>query len=360
MKKTGLFLFLVLILTSCLKEDELKKPFISYIPAQLDDGWQVSTPQNENIDAEKLALIYKDYHTDENTWQVRSLLVVRNGKLVAESYTKDDSDQYTPRAIWSVTKQVMGILTGIAIEQHLINDVSDSISDYLQETENYHDKKKITIEELLTMRSGIDYSNDGLKGQSDDILRQLPDKITDFILGRPLADVPGTHVQYKDCDPQLVSAIIQSRIDRTTAEWAKEVLFDKLEIKNLNWLNYKDGVTLGGFGIMTTPRELAKFGQCVLDKGKWKGEVVVNEKWIEEMTSEHVVDMYGFKFGYYWWIDESRGMVFMNGHGDQFVCVIPSKNMVIVMTAEVNTQGDFQFRPNVAFKYVDRIAEISY
>lgn len=358
MKKAGLFVVIVLLVTSCLKEDELKKPFTSYIPAQEDDGWQVSTPQNENIDAEKLALIYKDFHADENIWQVRSLLVFRNGKLVAESYTKDDSDKNTPRAIWSVTKQVVGILTGIAIEKQLIKNVSDSISDYLPETINYQDKKNIKIEDLLTMRSGIDYSNDGLGGQSDDILRQLPDKITDFILGRPSANLPGAHVQYKDCDPQLVSAILQAQCGKTTAEWAKEVLFDKLEIKNLQWENYKDGTTLGGFGILTTPRELAKFGQCVLDKGKWKGEVIVNEEWIEEMTSVHVDDMYGYQFGYYWWIDENRGMVFMNGHGGQYVCVIPSRNLIIVMTSEVNTQGDFQFRPNKAFEWVDRIIEI--
>ena len=63
-----------------------------------------------------LTEIYKDFHADENIWQVRSLLVFRNGKLVAESYTKDDNDITTPRAIWSATKQVVGLLTGIALE----------------------------------------------------------------------------------------------------------------------------------------------------------------------------------------------------------------------------------------------------
>jgi len=358
MKRTALFLLSTLLFTSCLKEAELKKPFVSFTPRQINDGWEISTPSQENIDPDALAEIYRDFHADSDIWQVRSLLVFRNGKLIAESYTKDDNDITTPRAIWSCTKQVVGLLTGIAIEKQMINNVNDSISTYLTETSLYQDKKNIRIEDLLTMRSGISYSNDGLAGQSDDILRQLPDKSTDFILGRHLQDIPGVNAQYKDCDPQLVSAIIQSQCGKPTAEWAKEVLFAKLEIKNLRWNNYKDGITLGGFGILTTPRELAKFGQCVLDSGEWKRETIVSKEWIKQMTTVRIEDMYGYQFCYLWWRDKNRGMTFMWGHGGQYVCIIPSKNLIVVMTAEVNTQDDFQFNKGV-FNWVDRIVQIA-
>jgi CubicO group peptidase (beta-lactamase class C family) len=358
MKRTALFLLLILLFTSCLKEDELKKPFVSFMPHQINDGWEISSPAQENIDPDALAEIYRDFHADADIWQVRSLLVFRNGKLVAESYTKDDNDITTPHAIWSCTKQVVGLLTGIAIEKQMINSVNDSISVYLAETSVHPDKNNIRIEDLLTMRSGILYSNDGLNGQTADILRQLPDKSTDFILGRQLQDIPGVNAQYKDCDPQLVSAIIQSKCGKTTAEWAKEVLFDKLEIKNLRWDNYKDGITLGGFGILTTSRELAKFGQCVLDSGEWKGKTIVSKEWIKEMTAFRIPDMYGYQFCYLWWRDKNRGMTFMWGHGGQYVCIIPSKNLIVVMTAEVNTQDDFQFN-NGVFNWVDRIVQIA-
>jgi len=254
MKRFGLLLLPVLLFTSCLKEDELKKPFISFTPRMINDGWQISNPAEENIDPAALTEIFREFHAEDNTWQVRSLLVFRNGRLVAESYTKDDDDITTPRAIWSATKQVVGILTGIALEKQIIKNVNDPIPVYLTETELFQDKKNITIEHLLTMRSGISYSNDGLGGQTDDILRQLHGNITEFILGLPLADNPGENVQYKDCDPQLISSVIQAKCGKSTAEWAKEVLFDKLEIKNLDWVNYKDGITLGGFGILSTPR----------------------------------------------------------------------------------------------------------
>lgn len=356
MRHTLLIFLTGLLLTSCLKEEELKKPFESFKPYPMNDGWEISGPSAEYIDSMELAQIYRDYHSDDNIWQVRSLLVFRNGKLVAESYTKDDNDMTTPRAIWSATKQVVGILTGIAIEDQLIGSVNDPISDYLTETDGFQDKKNISIEDLLTMRSGISYSNDGLEGQTDDILRQLPDKITGFILGLPLENEPGEKAMYKDCDPQLVSSVIQAKCGKSTAGWAKEVLFDKLEIQNLIWHNYKDGVTLGGFGILTTPRELAKFGQCVLDSGKWKGTSIISKEWIEQMTITRIQDIYGYQFGYLWWKDEERGMTFMSGHGGQYVCIIPAKKLLVVMTAEANTQGEFQFGKE-AFDWVDRIVK---
>jgi CubicO group peptidase (beta-lactamase class C family) len=359
MRKNVMILFGMLFLASCLKEEELKMPFQSFLPEQLNDGWEISTPAEENLDSLQLAQIYADYHSDDAIWQVRSLLVFRNGKLVAESYTRDDRDQTTPRAIWSATKQVVGLLTGIALENQIIMSINDSISDYLAETEFYPDKKNITIVDLLTMRSGIAYSNDGLDGQTDDILRQLPDRVTDFILGLPMAYNVGEIVRYKDGDPQLVSACIQAKCGKSTYQWAGEVLFDKLEIENLDWRNYKDGVTLGGFGILTTPRELAKFGQCVLDSGQWKGTTVVSREWIKEMTTVRVQDLYGFQFGYLWWKDIDRDMTFMSGHGGQYVCILPSKKLLVVMTAEANTQGEFQFGKE-AFNWVDRISRIAY
>lgn len=348
-------LFIVLMLVSCLKEDELKKPFESFEPRQLNDGWQISDPESEHMDANALTRIYEDLHQNPDTWQVRSMLVFRNGKLVAESYTKDDDDLTTPRAIWSATKQVVGLLTGIAIENHLINSVHDSISLYLHETADYADKQAITIEDLLTMRSGIDYSNDGLEGQTDDILRQLPDSITRFILSLPLAHQPGEHFMYKDCDPQLMASVIQQQCNTSLLRWSQDVLFNKLEIRNLEWDTYKDGTTLGGFGILTTPRELAKFGQCVADSGVWKGNRIVSKEWIKEMTTVRYPDAFGYGFGYLWWRDPVREIDFMAGHGGQYVFIVPSKDLIVVMTSEVNTQGEFQFNRDEALEVVDKV-----
>ena len=359
MKPLYLVLPFILLFSSCIKENELKKPFVSFTPDELNDGWILSSPESEGIDSLKLSQIYWEFHANQEIWQARSLLVFRNGKLVSESYTKEDADQITPRAMWSCTKQVIGLLTGIALEKGLINSVHDNIGQYLPESNDFPDKKIITIEQLLTMKSGIDYSNDGLSGQSDDILRQLPDNITRFILGRQLKTTPGEKALYKDCDPQLVACVIQQTCGKKTREWAKEVLFDPMKIRNMEWMDYKDGTTLGGFGIMSTPREMSKFGQLVLDSGMWKGNVVVNKRWIKEMTKIRVENMYSSQFCYLWWKDESRNITYMHGHGGQLVCIIPDKKLIVMMTAEVNTQDDFQFSKDKAFEWVDKIIVIT-
>jgi hypothetical protein len=109
--------------------------------------------------------------------------------------------------------------------------------------------------------------------------------------------------------------------------------------------------------------EMAKIGHLVLNKGLWNGQQIADSVWLDEMTSTKVsadkVDYYGKTFGYYWWIDESRGMVFMNGHGGQFVFIKPSKNLVVVATAEPNTQGKHEFLLPKALDIFDRIDKIA-
>jgi CubicO group peptidase (beta-lactamase class C family) len=366
MKIHNLQLILILLsmlsgLGSCLKPDPLNQEMKSIRPVDIGDGLTLSSPTTEKVDSSALADIYRDMYDENLYWQFRSMLVFRNGKLIAESYMKDDADRTTMHLIWSCTKQVIGVLTGIALEEGLIESIDDPISKYLPEEMARHpDKADISLRNLLTMQSGIDYSNDGAAGQTDKVLRQIPDDITDFILSRPIYAEPGTDFYYKDGDPQLVSAILQSAAGKPTDAWADEVLFSKIEFRNYSWTRYRDGVTLGGFGIETTPRELAKFALCVADSGWYKGKQIVDPDWLHQMTSEIVVASEDFSFGFYWWINPARNIQLMWGHGGQFAFIVPSKNLVVVMTSLPNTQGDHQIHGLDGLEIVDRIINISH
>lgn len=356
--------FMLLSFTSCLKEDELKRSFTSYSPQNIQDGWKISTPEAEQIDGDKLKNIYLDYHERDDLWQVRSLLIFRNNKLVAESYTKNPNDITEPVAIWSCTKQVMAILAGIAWENGIIYDIYDHIGIYLpQELENYPDKKEITIENLLKMKSGIAFENDGFNGESNKLLREIPDNSLEFILALPLLGKQGETFNYNDGDPHILSAILQKQTGKSTRDWATEVLFSKLGMQNYSWINYKDGITMGAFGILATPREMAKVGHLVMNDGVWNNEQIVSPSWIRRMTTDKVpvdeVNYYNTTFGYYWWIDKTRDIMFMNGHGGQYVFIKPDKNLVVVTTAEPNTQGQYQFLLDKALKIFDQIDEIT-
>jgi len=354
-----LSIFSVLILlTGCLKDDPANLSFNSFVPVEIQDGLALSTPEDEGMDAEKLDQIYKSIYADENLWSLRSLLVFRNGSLVAESYLKDEMYRTHPQLIWSCTKQVVGILTGIAMEEGLISSLDDPISDYLSElTENYPEKANITIRQLITMHSGIDYNNDGVEGETDKVLRQIPDNLTSFVLARPMRTDPGTDFWYNDGDPQLVASLIQETTGRATDEWADELLFSKLGMSNYNWVRYKDGTTLGGYGIEATPREMGKIALCVADSGRYQQQQVIPSQWISQMTSEQVETGSDYGFGYFWWLDPSRDIHFMWGHGGQFAFIIPAESLVVVMTSIPNTQGDYQIQADEALPIVDQIID---
>jgi CubicO group peptidase (beta-lactamase class C family) len=342
MKKISIFfpaIVMLTLMTGCLMEDDMKKPFTGFDPVDIGDGWTISTPSAEQIDSLALDQVYKNVYADDDTWMTKSLLVFRHGKLVAESYLKDDIDRSRIDAIWSCTKQVNSIITGIAIDQGYIGSVTDLASDYLPEyIAKYPDKASLTLENLLMMGSGVAFDNGT---QSDVFRKHLVDNSLDYVLGLKLNFQPGTGYNYNDGDPQVVSGIVQAATGKTLDEYGKEVLFDKLGITNYDWVRYSDGVTMGGFGILTCPRELAKIGQCVLDSGKFNGQQVIPTDWWEEMLSAKVPDAGGDRsFGYFWWSVPSKGYWFMWGHGGQHAFLVPEKRLMVVMTSLTQVDDD--------------------
>ena len=362
LKYAILIILLPFVLASCLKDGPMKIPFQTYSPHNLADGWEIAEPAETGIDEEALKEVYKYVHEDDNLWQIRSLLVFRNNKLVAESYVKSIDDRTTPRAIWSCTKQVVGILTGIAVDKGMIA-VSDKISVHIPQVSQYSDRKEITIENLLMMKSGIDYDNDGYNGGDAIFAREEVTSSLEYIFGLKMHSAQGTQYKYKNADPHLLSAIIQEKAGKTTRDWAKEVLFDKIGITRLEWLIYKDGITMGSYGIKTTPRELGKFGQLILNDGMWGTERIVSSEWIEAMTSVKVpINETGsadFAFGYQWWVDAKRNVSCMWGRGGQLVFINKEKNLIVVVTGETNTGGDFNFSAYDALPIYDRINSIT-
>lgn len=207
------------LFSSCLKEDLLKKPFVSITPQGIADNWIISKPEEVGISTESLTSIMQNYHNNPDYWQIRSLSVFRNGRLIAETYCKDEKDRVIGRPIWSCTKQILSILVGIAIDRGLILSVNDPIEKYLkEEIERFPDKKGITIKDLLTMRSGIGFVNYGLYSDDAAILQQKPDDILEFCLSKTMEGIPGESYSYKDSDPQILVAILDKVTNKHTRE----------------------------------------------------------------------------------------------------------------------------------------------
>jgi CubicO group peptidase (beta-lactamase class C family) len=274
---------------------------------------------------------------------------------------KEIDDRTNLHPIWSATKQVIGILTGVAIDKGMIS-ITNSISEYLPQISKHPEKSEITIENLLMMKSGINYNNDGYFGEDAKLAREEPSNSLDFVLGLGMHSSPGTSYRYKNSDPHLLSAIIQEMAGKTTRDWAKEVFFDKIGMMRLEWRTYKDGITFGSFGILTTPREMGKIGQLVANNGIWNGEQIVSKEWIEEMTSSKVPASetdWNISFGYLLWKDAVRNVMFMAGHGGQYVLINKDKSLIVVITSERHPAGEFSLSVSEALSIYDRINNIT-
>jgi CubicO group peptidase (beta-lactamase class C family) len=308
------------------------------VPEQMDDGWEIATPQSVGLSTKVLDKIHQQLLDEDHYRAALSLLVVKDGKLVFETYLRKDSDRDTPWPIQSATKSVTSLLTGIARDQGEITSLDLTVGELFGDEVAGLDSRKrsITLRHLLTMTSGIAFDNDDfyveLWTDSDRRTGRLR-----YMLSKPMYAKPGAEYYYRDVDPQIVSYALSRLTGGSELKLARKTLFASLGIDNYYWEQGPDGVTMGAAGLLLTPRDLCKLGQLVLQRGIWKGKRVISEEYLLEATTAHVdsdVPYAGgvFPYGYYWWIVPGVGYSAV-GHGGQFVLVVPDHNMVLVGTS---------------------------
>ena len=334
----GLFI-LLFSLSACLDDDPFKLPYQGFEPMVEGDGWLLSSPENENMDRALIEQAYQLLYKDTRFTMARSLLVLRNGKLVAEAYPHDPGDRHRIANIQSMTKSFTSVLTGIALQQGLLDSVHQSFySIYPEWFANAPEKKEITIYHAMTMTTGIDFDN----GTDTKTMYETEMNTVEFILSLPQEYEPGVVFHYHDGSPQLVSAAVQYQYGQSFSQFANQFLFQPLGITDYQWEEAHDGNTFGAFSLYLKPRDLAKFGQLLLHEGKWNNQQIVDSAWIHEATQPIVNSMsLGTPYGYYFWIYPAYGAFAADGHGGQRIMVFPEKELVIIYTAWGYTSGEF-------------------
>lgn len=338
MKKSHLAILFLLILSSCLKDEPFKNQYAGFEPNAIGDDWIISTPEQEGIDREILDRTYRLLYSDKRFWMARSMLVIRNGKLVAEAYPHDPADRNQFANIQSCTKSFTSIMMGIAIQNGIEIDVNDKLYNIYPELfDGDVRKREITIRDALTMQTGLEFSND----KNTLTLYQTKSNSTSYVLSLPFKHEPGTVMNYNDGAPHLVSKVIEVKTGKSLAEYAREKLFEPLSISNWLWENAHDGTTFGAFSLYLKPRDFAKVGQLLLQNGKWMDSQIIDENYLHTATSHQVTSPNNSKYGFYFWLDDRNQGYYAHGHGGQVLLVVPSKNLVLLYTAWPYTSGDF-------------------
>ena len=311
----------------------------------VSDRWPVAKPNREKIEGKRLDALFANLATDQ-TKDLKGIVILRHGKLVAESYFNGD-DANTLHDIRSATKSITAALMGIAIQQHLIHSVDDSIADYLPNLPR-DGKEKITIRDLLNMRSGLDADDDDpATPGNESVLDQSADWIKS-VYAVPVKVPPGKTYNYVSINAFLAGAIIENAAKTHLDEFAKQNLFAPLGIEHYEWRRVPVDRTTGQGNLRITTRDEAALGLMFLQHGQYHGRQIVDAASVAQCVASQVpissVDPYADFYGYMWYTraepigDRTIAVHFASGNGGNKIYVVPSLDMVVAVTSSAYNQ----------------------
>lgn len=287
------------------------------------------------------------FEAARNLGRVKCLLVSCQDTFYKAEFFIPGSETQT-HDVMSVTKSVTSLLIGIAIDKGFITSVDEPIDGYIRPLVNDLDsaKGRITIKQLLTMSCGLEWSE--IPGPSEFMQwYNSPDKLL-YILNKPFVSVPGQSFNYSDGAAHLASVVLSQATNMTANEFAQQYLFTPLGITERNWTTDNRGFNYGGVRLFLYPDDMLRIGKLVLNKGKLGNEQIVSEEWVNvstqfQISTQNVIP-YGSSYGYYWWRETANDYHFFyaNGHGGQFILIVPDINLVVVATTNWSGLNDQQ------------------
>lgn len=311
--------------------------------ANSGDALPTSTPEAEGVSSAAI-LKFLDA-VDQGKNELHSFVIVRHGKIISEGWWSPYGKELR-HVMFSVSKSFTSFGVGLAIAENKLKltdrvvsffpqSLPDTLSPYM---------KEMTVKDLLNMSTGM--NTDPLFN-----VRGSTDWPKAFI-SSPVENKPGTVFKYNNMATFMLSAIVQKATGEKLVDYLRPRLFEPLGIKNFTWDETREGYTLGAIGLRIPSEDMAKFGQLLLQKGKWNGKQIVPQVWVEEATSFQIVsdapentlpkELNDWKQGYGYQFWRGRNNTYRaDGLGGQFILVLPEKDAVVVLTsAAANTQEE--------------------
>ena len=288
-----------------------------------------------------------------------SLLVSQRGEVVLERYFNGARSARAAN-VKSVSKSIISALVGVAIDRGLVPGPETPIRTYFPELTKDRDarKQRITIEDLLTMRAGLESTSNRNYGrwvQSQNWVQHA--------LAKPLFAMPGAEMEYSTGNTHLLSAILTKATKTSTWQFAQDALAKPLGFTLARWPQDPQGIYFGGNDMLLTPRQMLAFGELYLRDGRVKGSApftnvqqVVPEKWIERsFVPRGTSAISGNQYGYGWWMRDLAGhqAYFAWGFGGQYIILVPDLDLVVVTTSASDVAEDRRTHRRTLFELVE-------
>ena len=306
------------------------------------------TPESQGIVSDHLRYLIQELADSPNT-DMHHFMVLRHGNVICEA----DFAPYR-KGIWHITHSMCKSITGMAVG-FLVEEGKLELSENIYKI--FHDKgstwakifrPEVTVENLMTMTSGVTFNESGIVSGNDWL---------ESYLNAPVSEKPGTKFQYNSLNSYVLSAIITERTGMPMDEYLKPRLFEPLGITDYLWEKCPRGITKGGWGLFMHTEDMAKLGQLYLNKGKWNGKQIIPESWAEASVTKKVDSIEGtYGYGYQLWMEERPGSFEYNGMLGQNVLIYPDVDMVIV----TNAGNEELFQDNVMLNIIRKYFPVDW
>ncbi|HVK02957.1 MAG TPA: serine hydrolase domain-containing protein [Armatimonadaceae bacterium] len=278
-----------------------------------------------------------------------ALVVMKDGEIVAEKYF---GSYQSPIALMSVTKPFLALAVGALLDEGKIKTLDQPVADFFPEWRGMPRHARITVRHLLTHTSGLKAEVSGEEEGADPLAQMrrtqaMNRDLVRYALARPVEDEPGAAYQYSDDALHLLSGVVQRASGMPADRYVGRKFFTPLGVKEYSWARDEAGHARGADGLSMRAHDLAKFGQLLLDRGRWRGNRLVSEGFVAEMLRNQfhgpdaplaptLGDAETPALGLIWWLREDAGRLISfehSGSHGQYLIVYPESRMVVARQA---------------------------
>jgi len=292
---------------------------------------------------------------------VHGVIVMRKGVTLAEWYFEGADNRRgrgpigvvkfgpaTLHDVRSVTKSVVSVLFGIAMSNGAIKDLDIAVLDFFPEYKDLQttERRQITLRHLLSMTSGLRWDESTYPytdRRNSETAMDVADDPMRNALEQPLESLPGSQFRYNGGSVALIAEVLSRATKMNLEDFARQALFAPLGITQFEWYKDARGVPYAASGLRLLPRDMAKIGRLMLDKGSVGGRQIVPEAWVKASVSPQALigsdGECGFNYGYFWWLlptcatNPASGWYAAIGNGGHRIFVVPEQELIIVVTA---------------------------